>query len=276
VGALTRDDLVAFHQQRFRPAGTAIVFVGAVTLDEAVAAARQHFGSWTGDAPAAVPIPAPQPAPGGRIYLVDRPDAAQAVISQFLPAPKRTTPDYYALSLADAVWGGGGFATRLNLNLREEKGYSYGVFSSMDLHREAGLWYAQGGVQTDKTKESLAEFDKELKDLAGARPITAEEFESSRVRRVRGYAQQFEAYGRVAGQVADLWAIGLPMSELQREADETGRTTLESALAATRTWVKPASASIVVVGDRAKIEAGLRELGLGGVVVLDAEGKPAR
>ena len=107
-----------------------------------------------------------------RIYLVDRPDAAQTVVAQWIPGPARTTPDYDVLNLVDAVWGGGGFGTRLNLNLRENKAYSYGVFSNFNLMRAAGNWTAAGGVQTDKTAESIVEFDKELKDLAGARPIT--------------------------------------------------------------------------------------------------------
>ena len=81
---------------------------------------------------------------GGRIYLVDRQDAAQTNVQQFLPAPRRDSDDYYALLLADAVWGGGGFGTRLNLNLREDKGYSYGVFSTLQLMKEAGSWYAVG------------------------------------------------------------------------------------------------------------------------------------
>ena len=108
---------------------------------------------------------------------------------QFLPAPKRETADYDALVMADAVWGGGGFGTRLNLNLREDKGYSYGVFSSLVLMREAGIWYAAGPVQTDKTSESVAEFDKELKAIAGGKPITEDEFASAKQTKVRGFAQ---------------------------------------------------------------------------------------
>ena len=98
------------------------------------------------------------------------------------------------------MWGGGGFGTRLNLNLREDKGYSYGVFSTFDLLRTAGIWYAAGGVQTNKTKESVVEFDKELKDLTGARPITRRGFADTKPRRVRGYAQQFESLGRITGR----------------------------------------------------------------------------
>jgi zinc protease len=275
IGSITRDDLAAFHRDRWKPGSSALIFVGGVTLAEATALAKQHFGGWTGGAAPAVTIPAPKPAAPGKIYLVDRQDAAQTNVQMFLPAPRRETDEYYPLLLTDAVWGGGGFGTRLNLNLREDKGYSYGVFSTLALLKEAGSWYAAGGVQTNKTKESVVEFDKELKALGGAKPITAEEFTTAKQVKTRGYAQQFESYSRVAGQIADLWAIGLPMTELQREYDETVKATLDATLAASKKYARPERASIVLVGDRRTIEAGLRELKLGDVVILDSEGKPA-
>ncbi len=275
VQAIRREDLVAFRQARWKPGGSAIVFVGDVTLAEAEALARKAFGGWTGGAPEAVVIPPPSPAPAGRIYLVDRQDAAQTVVSQLLPAPRRDSPDYFALELADGVWGGSA-SSRLDMNLREDKGYSYGVFSALVLFREAGEWLATGGVQTNKTKESVAEFDKELKAIAGPRPITPEEFEAQKARIIRGYAQQFEAFSRIAGQIADLWTEGLPMTELQRDYDEASKVTLEAAGAAAVKYARPEKASILLVGDRAKIEPGLRDLGLGEIVLLDAEGKPVR
>ncbi|HEX6737563.1 MAG TPA: pitrilysin family protein, partial [Vicinamibacteria bacterium] len=276
VQGITRQDLQAFHAERWRPGSSAIVFVGAVSLNEAVALARTHFAGWKGAAAAAVDIPAPQPAAAGKVYLIDRQDSAQSVITQFLPAPSRRTDDYYALQLADAVWGGGGFGTRLNLNLREDKGYSYGVFSSLALFQGSGLWFGGGGVQTNKTKESVVEFQKELQDLAGSRPISAAEFDVAKVRWVRGYAQKFESFSRVAEQVADLWAQELPMTELQAESDQIESTKLEATLAAAKKYARPDAASLLIVGDRAKIEPGLRELPGVEVVVLDAEGKPAR
>ena len=114
-----------------------------------------------------IPAAASRRRQGGSIWSIGR-TRRRPDVQQFLPAPRRDSDDYYALLLADAVWGGGGFGTRLNLNLREDKGYSYGVFSTLQLLQEAGSWYAAGGVQTDKTKESVVEFDKELKALGGA------------------------------------------------------------------------------------------------------------
>ena len=274
VEKISREDLAQYHDKWWKPGNSALIFVGDVKLDEAVGLARKEFGTWSGAATPSIPIPPPAPAAAGKLYIVDRQDAAQTVISQFLPAPARQTPDYYSLRLADSVWGGGGFGTRLNLNLREEKGYSYGVFSNLALYREGGLWNAGGGVQTNKTKESLVEFDKELKALAGTKPISEAEFEDAKVKRVRGYAQQFESLGRIAQQIADLWALGLPMAELQRESEETQKVTLEAARAAAQKYAVPGRSTVLLVGDRSKIEAGIRETKLGDVVILDAEGRP--
>jgi len=209
----------------------------------------------------------------GKVYLVDRQGAAQTVVSQILPAPKRNTTDYYALRVADAVWGGGGFGTRLNLNLREDKGYSYGVFSSLIQFRESGVWRALGGVQTDKTKESMVEFSKELKALAGERPISAEELANAKSKFIRGYSQQFENLSRISGQVAGLWALDLPMTELRTEPDRVEQVTLTEANAAAHQYAVPAQATYLLVGDRAKIEPGLKDLNLGAIVVLDEEGR---
>ncbi len=274
VTAITRDDLAAFHRERWKPGSTALIFVGSVTLDEARALAQEHFGGWTGGAAPAVTIPDPAPAAARRIYLVDRQDAAQTVAQHFLPSPGRKAEDYYALRMADAVWGGGGFGTRLNLNLREDKGYSYGVFSTLAPYEQAGVWFAGGGVQTDKTAPAVVEFDNELKALSGTRPITRTEFDAARQTKMRGYMQQFEAYTRIAGQIANLWAQHLPMTELQREYDATVGATHEAALAAAQKYARPDRAMLLLVGDRAKIEGEVRALDLSEVVVIDSVGQP--
>jgi zinc protease len=272
VRPITRDDLVAFYRARWRPGDAALVFVGDVTLDDARRLADGAFGAWSGGAPQPVAIPAPSPSPAGVVYVVDRQDAAQTVIRQHLPAPKRQTPDYAALILADAVWGGSA-SSRLDANLREDKGYSYGVFSDLVLFREEGVWVALGGVQTNKTKESVAEFDKELKAIAGGRPITPEEFEFQKARLLRGYAQGFETENHVAQEILDLWTQGLAMTELQGVYDNLAKTTLDQARAAATKWAKPDQARLLLVGDWAKIGPGIKELGVE-VVMLDDEGRP--
>lgn len=273
VKRLTREDLATFHAAQYRPASTALVFVGDLTLDEARRLAEEHWGSWSGGAAPSLVVPPAKPAVPGRIYLVDRQDAAQSVVSEFMPAPKRSSADYDALQLADTVWGGAA-TSRLNANLREDKGYSYGVFSNVLQYNDSGLWYAGGGIQTAKTAPALTEFIKELRDIGSQRPITPEEFENARLQRVRGYAQEFEAYQQVAGTIAQLWSWGLPMSELQAQSDRLAGVTLDAARAAAARYAKPEASAIVVVGDRATIEPSLRELKAGEIVVIDDEGKP--
>jgi zinc protease len=273
VQQLTREDFVRFHETTWKPGSSALIFAGDITLDEATQLARQSFGNWPSGVAPTVSIPAPKPFGPGKVYLVDRQDAAQTVVVQILPGAPRKTEDYYAIQLADAVWGGG-FGTRLNLNLREEKGYSYGVFSFPTFFSEYGMWQSTGGVQTNKTKESVTEFVKELKFLSGEKPITEKELANAKANRIRGYAQQYESLGRIADQVSTLWAYGLPMSELQRETTELERATLASVNTAAKKYAVPGSTMMLLVGDRSKIEAGVRELKVGDIVILDAEGKP--
>lgn len=274
VSAITRDDLVRFHGANWKPGSSALIFVGDISLDEATALARKHFGSWSGGAAPAANVPALRPMPTGKVYLVDKPGAAQTVVAHVLKGIERKSPDYYALSLGNAVYGGG-FGTRLNLNLREDKGWSYGVFAFPQHFSKAGMWIASGGVQTDKTKESVAEFMKELRYIAGEKPITETEFVNAKQSKVRGYAQQFEAFGRITGQIADFWLHGLPMTTLQAETDEIGKLQLSQVNSVITKYSAVPGTSLVLVGDLSVIEAGIRELNLGEIVILDVEGRPA-
>ncbi|HEX2254058.1 MAG TPA: pitrilysin family protein [Thermoanaerobaculia bacterium] len=272
VAAITRDEMARFHRERYRPASSALVFVGDVTLEEATRLAGRALGDWRGGAAPVVEVPAPRPTGFGRIHLVDRPGAPQTFVVQALPGPHRMAEGYYDFALLDAVWGGGGFSTRLNLNLREDKGYSYGVSSSNVAYPDSGLWWAKGGVQTDRTAEAVAEMRRELADLAGERPVGAAELATAVDTRTRGYAQQFESYARILQQVSSLWIQGLPASELQREYDATAAAAPAGVAAAARQWAQPERSLFVLVGDREKVAPRLEALGLGPVVVHEPEG----
>jgi zinc protease len=274
VEKLTREDFVGFHQRYWKPGSSALVFAGDLSLEEALALAKDTFGAWSGGARPPASIPKPQPVGPGKVFLIDRQDAPSTVVVQLIGAPSRTSDEYFALRLADAIWGGA--SGRLNLNLGGEKGYTYWVSSFPVLYSTAGAWWAWASVQTDKTKESVVEFLKELSFQAGEKPPTAEELARAKANRVRGYAQQFATLDRVAGQVAELWALGLPMSELQREPAELERTTLAAVNALARRYAAPKESTLLLVGDLAKITAGVREVVKGEIVVLDVEGNPAR
>jgi predicted Zn-dependent peptidase len=275
VGSITVEDLTRFHSSYWKPGSSALILAGDISLAEAKEMAQRSFGSWSGAATPSLAVPPPKPMGPGKVFLVNRPDAAQTVVTEILPGPAREATDFYALSLADTVWGGGA-AARLGMNIREDKGYSYGVFSGTDAHSQYGMWTASGGVQTNKTKESLVEFQKELKFIAGQKPVSEKELVDARNQRVRGYAQQFESLDRVVGQLQTLWTTGLPMTELQRQSIELQRATLPAVNAAAEKYATPSRATLLLVGDLSKIETGVRELDLGEVVIIDPEGKPAR
>jgi zinc protease len=273
VEKISREDLARFHDTFWKPGGSALILVGDISRAEATELAKRSFATWKGGAPPPINVPPPQPVGPGKVFMVGRPDAAQTDVAEILPGPARNSPDYYSLSLANAVWGGA-VGARLGMNIREDKGYSYGVFSFPAPHQNYGMWRASGGVQTNKTKESVVEFEKELKFIAGEKPITDKELTDSKHNRVRGYAQQFESMDRVAGQIKELWTFGLPMTELQHEPDELEKATLASVNAAAQNYAKPSGATLLLVGDLSKIETGIRELNLGEIVLVDVEGNP--
>ncbi len=273
VSTITPVDLQQFHEKLWKPGTSVLVFVGDITLAQATEVAKRHFGNWQGGEAPMVNIPAPQPEGAGKVLLINRPDAAQTTVMEILPGPSRSAADYYALSLADTAWGGSAGA-RLGMNLREKNGYSYGVFSFPATYSKFGNWIASGAVQTDKTKESVVEFQKELHMIAGEKRISNDELQNIRNFRLRGYAQQFESLSRVADQMVQLWAVGMPMSELQREPDELQKVTLDSVNSAAEKYANPSHAALLLVGDLSKIEAGVRSLNVGPVEVLDVEGRP--
>lgn len=273
VEPISRADLAQFHEERWRPGGSALIFAGDITLEAALKLAQEHFGTWSGAAPPAIAIPDSQPVGAGKVFVVDRQDAAQTLVVLLQPGPARDAADYYAFNLANTVWGGG-FSSRLLLNLREDKGYSYGVYAFPAFYRHGGSWIAFGGVQTDKTKESIVEFKSELLNVAGRKPITQAELTEAKENRVRGYAQEFRSLSQVAGQIARLWSYDLPMSELQRYAEEIDRISLESVNKAAQKYAVPDKATLLLIGDYRKIAAGVRELDLGEITMLDVLGNP--
>lgn len=274
IEALNRDDFAHFHQTYWTAGGSILILTGDISLAEATALAHENFGTWSGAAPPPPMIPDPRPAAPGKLYLVDRPDAAQTVIEAIQPGPRRGSADYYSLELANTVWAGS-FSSRLDMNLREDKGYSYGVFGFPALYTKAGMLQAGGGVQTNKTKESVAEFIKEVRMMAGQKPVSEQELAYAKSYRVRGYAQEFESLSRIADHIAALWSVDLPMTDIQRECAELEKTTLAQVNATAEKYVQPGKTSLLLVGDRAKIESGVRELNAGEIVMLDVDGKPA-
>lgn len=274
VSEMSRYEIARAYEENWRPDQSALVFVGDITRDQAMKLSDQRFGSWSGDVRPAKEVPEPSPdRKSNRIYLVDRPGASQTVVCQFIDAPSRDTPDYHALRLVDAIWGGG-FQSRLNLNLREEKGYTYGVSTSLGLLGVSGFWKVQTSIQADKTGEVVMELMSEMAGLGGERPVSEAELEEARTGRIRGYAQRFESLRRIAGTIGALWSSERPMTDMRDAVENLRSVTLEEVRSTARKYLDARRAGFLLVGDRAGIETQLADRGLPMPEMLDPEAQP--
>jgi len=256
VGKLTRADLVGFYQARYRPGGAAIVFVGDVTLAEArQLVERGPLGAWP--RAQATPIVPAQPAkpPVRGIVLVDKAGAPQSEMGFVLLTAPATDADHAALDLADACLGRT-FSSRLNLNLREEHGYSYGAFSNIRWQRGPSLWLSRAAIRTDVTLPAIGEIRNELRKLAADPPSDAE-LSVARAQLIHGVVGEFETTREAAGAIGDLFILGLPLDWFQKYAAAVGKLTRDEVARAIRKHLLPERAAIVVIGDRSRIEPAL-------------------
>jgi len=271
INSVTREDLVGFHKTQLNPNGAMLVAVGDITMPELVQKLEARFGSWTSPTAATrAAIPPAQPA-AKAIYLVDKPGAQQSVILAAIPAPERDEKDERSVELMNNVFGGA-FVSRLNMNLREDKHWAYGAssFLSGSLGPRAFVSYA--GVQTDKTKESMIEFRKELDGAVGATPITAEELAKAQTDMIQSLPGQWETGQAVLGSLSTLYTLERPANFWDSYAPDLKAVDVKAVNAAAKKVIKPGDVIWVVVGDRAKIEKDLRGLGFGPVIVVDADG----
>ena len=275
VAEMSRYEIARAFEENWRPDQSALVFVGDITRDQAMKLADQRFGSWSVDVRPAKEVPDPSPdRRSNRVYLVDRPGAPQTVVCQFIEAPSRDTPDYHALRLVDAIWGGG-FQSRLNQNLREEKGYTYGVSTSLGLLGVSGYWKVQTSIQADKTGEVVQELMSEMAGLGGERPVGEEELEEARTGRIRGYAQRFESLRRIAGSIGALWSSERPMTDMRDAVENLQSVSLEEVRSTARKYLDARRAGYLLVGDGSSIETQLADRGLPVPEALDPEAQPA-
>jgi len=270
IAALTRDDIASQFSRDYTPANANLIVVGDVSIDEVAKRAEAVFGRWKGG-PSANGQSVVEPSNGtATIYLVDRPGAPQSVIRALNTTIPRLHPDYLGLTLMNYAFGGQ-FSARLNQNLRQEKGYSYGYQSHVQWFRSSSLMLAGGSVQTEVTKESVFETLKEYNEVRGSRPISEEELENAKASVLRSFPANFERPGAIMGQVLQMVQFGLPDDYLQTVRANVEAVTLDDVHRITQELVRPDQLKILVVGDRQQIETGLRELDLP-TVVLDANG----
>ncbi len=261
VQSCSRDDAVAFYKKIMVPGNATLIVVGDVRTDAIVQALEARFRKWQpGPVPENPPVLTPHaPSPGRPVYLIDKPAAAQSVLTIGKVGAARKSPDYSALSVMNTILGGQ-FGSRINMNLRERKGYSYGAQSSFSFRRGPGPFEAGGTVQTAVTRPSLVELLKELTEIAGPRPVTQAELSFAKQRIIEGFPRRFETTFGVAAQLASIAAGGLPDDEIERYQGRIEAVSKSDVDRVARQYITPQNMTILVVGDRAQIEAPLLSL----------------
>jgi zinc protease len=271
--AITRDDVAKFHAAYFESGRALITVVGDVTPATARAAVEKALAAWpkAGSRPAFTYPALPEPAKT-TIYLVDRAGAAQSNVAIGHPGPPRTTPDYYALQVMNTMLGGM-FQSRLNANIREEKGYSYGVSSSFAFGKGPGAFRTGGAIVGDKTDAALTEFMKELRGILGARPVTDEELATAKDSLIQRLPSTFASVSAINGALSTLWTQGLPDDYYQQYTKAVAAVTKDDVLRVAKKYIEVDKLAIVIVGDKAAIEAPLKATNVAPIVYLDIEGR---
>ena len=259
-----------FYAHAFVPERAKFVVVGDVTEPEMRALLASRFGAWkhVGE-PAAIPkvTVAPVANDGVKIYLVDKPGAAQSVIQLGSPGADRLGPDFAAITVMNTILGNS-FSSRLNTNLRETKGYTYGISSRFVWSPLPGPFVIASSVRTNVTDSSLVEIFKELRSIRDA-PVDAKELDRAKAYVALAVPGRFETNASIAGQLVDLGSYGLPLSSVNDMVSRVNAVTAADVQRVARQYIPADRATLVVVGDLAKVRAGIEALKLGTITVLD-------
>jgi len=278
IGALNRADLLAYQRDFLRPDNATIIVTGAVTPATLLPLLEKHFGDWRPPAsrkPDLREIPAAPAPTGARVFLLDRPGAQQTTILAGQLMPSSRAADRIELNTANDVLGGT-FTSRINMNLREDKHWSYGSRSALPETLGPRPWLLSAPVQTDKTVEAIGELRREVAEFVDAKPVTAAELTKVRDRDVRALSGQFETNAAVSGAIADIVRFGRPDDYVRTLRGRLEAQTESGVRAAAAQAFHPDTLTWVIVGDLAQIEARIRQLSWSSVQVLDADGKLLR
>jgi len=272
IKALTRDDLVGYYGSTYVPNNGTLIVVGSFDKASLLPKLEKSFAGWKPGNVSAKSLPAPKALESAGIYIVDRPNAAQSVVGIGQVGVDRMNPDYFPILLMNSVLGGG-ITGRISMNLREDKGYTYGANSGFQFRRGPGPFRAGGDMQTKYTKESVVELMKELNNIRGEVPVTQKELDYYKQRLIRLYPGAFETVGGISGQLSNLVVFGLPDSYFNEYIAKVNAVTLDDVNRVAKKYLDPSKMAIVIVGDRKVIEPGLKELGYA-ITILDADGRP--
>jgi len=274
--AITRDDLVAFHKAYFQPGRALVTVVGDTTAASVKPVIEKALAAWPrgGEKPSFTFPPVSEPK-ATTIFLVDKPGAAQSTFAIGRPGPPRNTPEYYALQVMNTILGGM-FQSRLNANIREEKGYSYGVSSNFAYGKGPGPFRTGGDIVTEKSDAALVEFMKELKGILGARPITDEELSVAKDALVQRLPATFASVTSINNALTTLWTQSLPDDYYQQYAKRIAAITRDDVVRVAKQYVTVDHLAIVIVGDKSVIEGPLKAANVAPIEYRDIEGNAVK
>ncbi len=271
VKGMTRDAMVAFWKQNFVPNNAALVVAGDITLAELRTLAEKSFGSWERGTPVRPALTTPTTV-SARVVIVDRPGAPQTQVRVVTIGAARSSPDFRPLQVMNTALGGL-FSSRINMNLREAHGYTYGASSGFTFRKAPGPFQVAGGIRTDVTAPAVSEIFKEIRGMIDA-PMGADELKRAKDALANSLPGAFETSADAAASFSNVYIYDLGLDYYARYAESVNSISSDQALAVAKKYLVPDQLIVIAVGDRAKIEPELRKLNLGAVEIRDPEGKP--
>jgi zinc protease len=272
VTALTAVDISGFYSDHYGPQNSALILVGDLTRVEAEKLARENFGKWVSHSIAAAAIPAAPAQQPAHVVIVDKPGAPQTALFAFGVGVPRSSPDADDLEVLNYTLGGS-FGSRINMNLREVHGYTYGARSGFMEYREGGAFYAGGLVRTDVTAPAAKELMSEIRNFP-TKPSTSDELAAAKEASIRSLPGRFETTSAMAGAIDSIFLYNRPL-EYYAKLPAKYEAVSESDIArVAQQYLHPDQLVIVTAGDRSKIEPGLKDAGLGPIEIRDINGEP--
>jgi zinc protease len=272
IGAIERDHILGFHEARYLPGSVTVIVVGDIEFDKAEALVRAAFGDWKGGTPARVTADDVPTRRERAVHLIAKTDAPQSELRIGHVGIPRNHPDFFQTNVMNAVLGGL-FNSRINLNLREAHGYTYGAFSGFEWRRQAGPFAVHTAVKSDITDAAAREVLLEI-DRIRAEPVTAEELSLATSYLDGVFPIRFESTSSIAAALAVLVIHALPEDYYDRYRERVRALTSDQLLEAAKRHLHPESLQMVVVGDPATVRAPLEAMNFGPLTMYDSHGRP--
>ena len=273
VKGMTREDMLAFWKQNFVPNNAALVVAGDISMNELRGLAEKAFGAWQRGAPVRPALSNPETT-RARVIIVDKPGAPQTQLRVVSVGAARSSPDFRPLQVMNTALGGL-FSSRINMNLRERNGYSYGTYSNFVFRRHPGPFQVAGGVRTDATAPAVIEVFNEIRGIQ-KEPLGADELQKAKDSLANSLPGAFETSANAVSSFSNVFTYDLGLDYYTRYAQQVNAVTAEQALNVALRYLQPDRLVVVAVGDRKVIEPELQKLNLGAIEIRDSEGRPVR